>query len=244
MVTALLDLRRARQRRSTLAVLSGLALALPVLAKAAPRWEPWLAPSTALPAVLGGVAVAVSAAAAVWSGKSAKWTEADTVAWAVSLSALASVGALGAAPVTVGMVLHGVALLLVGLRVPPMRMLLIASATVLLGTLVRAAATHGAPTVLAYALFTTTVLAGHLLVARAAHSIVVLLAEREAILGDRRDRLFRHRERTVTGPTSQRPARASSEERTSEPASPPTTAGTASSSGCAAASTRSAATRA
>ncbi len=198
MVTVLLDLRRARQRRWPLAVLSALALALPLLARAAPRWEPWLVPPSVFPILLAGLSLAFAAAAAVWSGRSTRWALADDLMWTFSLAALGCLGALGAAPVTLGMVLHGVALLLLALRVPPPRMMVVAGVTVMLGTVVRAATGNGASPVLAHALVSSLMLLSHTLLARGTHSLAWVLSEREALLNDRRERPARHRERTTS----------------------------------------------
>ena len=195
MTTVLLDLRRARQRRWPLAVLSLLALCLPLLARAAPRAEPWLLPPSVFTILLAGLSLACAAAAAVWSGRSSRWALPDDLTWTLSLAALAALGALGAAPVTVGMFLHGVALLLLALRVPPPRMMIVAGATVMLGTVVRAASGHSAAALVAYALVSTLLLLAHTLLARATHSLAWVLSERESLLNDRRERPARHRER-------------------------------------------------
>jgi signal transduction histidine kinase len=195
MVTVLLDLRRARQRRWVLAVLSAIGLGLPLLARAAPRWEPWLLHPSVFHILLAGLSLACTAAAAVWSGRSSRWTLVDDLMWTVALVALGAVGALGAAPVTVGMVLQGAALLLLALRVPPVRMVIAAVVTVLFATVVRAIAGRTGGPVLAHALFSTVLLAAHVLLARATHSLAWVLAEREALLNERRERPARHRER-------------------------------------------------
>lgn len=202
MVTVLLDLRRARQRRWPLAALSALALALPLLARAAPRWEPWLVPPSVFPILLAGLSLAFAAAASVWSDRSTRWALADDLMWTFSLAALGCLGGLGAAPVTVGAFLHGVALLLLALRVPPPRMMVVAGVTVMLGTVVRAATGHGAAPVLAHALVSSLMLLAHTLLARATHSLAWVLSEREALLNDRRERPARHRERTTSSGTS------------------------------------------
>ncbi|MDO9017336.1 MAG: hypothetical protein Q8S73_22225 [Deltaproteobacteria bacterium] len=195
MVTVLLDLRRARQRRWVLAVLSAIGLSLPLLARAAPRWEPWLLRPSVFHILLAGLPLASTAAAAVWSGRSSRWTLVDDLMWTVALVSLGAIGALGAAPVTAGMVLQGAALLLLALRVPPVRMVVAAVVTVLFATVVRAIAGRTGGPVLAHALFSTVLLAAHVLLARATHSLAWVLAEREALLNDRRERPARHRER-------------------------------------------------
>lgn len=195
MVTVLLDLRRARQRRWVLAVLSAIGLSLPLLARAAPRWEPWLLRPSVFHILLAGLSLASTAAAAVWSGRSSRWTLVDDLMWTGALVVLGCVGALGAAPVTVGMVLQGAALLLLALRVPPVRMVVAAVVTVLFATVVRAVAGRTGGPVLAHALFSTVLLAAHVLLARATHSLAWVLAEREALLNERRERPARHRER-------------------------------------------------
>jgi hypothetical protein len=195
MVTVLLDLRRARQRRWVLAVLSAIGLSLPLLARAAPRWEPWLLHPSVFHILLAGLSLASTAAAAVWSGRSSRWTLVDDLMWTLALVALGAVGALGAAPVTAGMVLHGAALLLLALRVPPVRMVVAAVVTVLFATVVRAIASRTGGPVLAHALFSTVLLPAHVLLARATHSLAWVLAEREALVNERRERPARHRER-------------------------------------------------
>ncbi len=202
MTTVLLDPRRARQRRWPLAVLSLLALCLPLLARAAPRGEPWLLPPSVFTILLAGLSLACAAAAAVWSGRSYQWSLADDVTWTFSLAALASLGALGAAPVTVGMFLHGVALLLLALRMPPPRMMIGTGITLMLGTVVRAASGHDTAAVVAYALFTTLMLLSHSLLARAMHALVWVLSERESLLSERRERPARHRDRGSSPPVS------------------------------------------
>lgn len=197
MVTVLLDLRRARQRRWPLAVLCALALGLPLLvARFAPRGEPWFLHPSVFSILLGGLSLAFAAAAAVWSGRSSRWTRGDSIMWPLALVALAWLGALGAAPVTFGMALHGVALLLLALRVPPPRMMIVALGSVLLGALVRVAAGRGVAPVLAYGVFSGLLFFAHMLLASATHSLAWVLAEREGLLNDRRERPARHRERT------------------------------------------------
>ena len=198
MVTVLLDLRRARQRRWALALLSALALLLPLLARAAPRWEPWLVPPSVFSILLAGLSLAFAASASVWSGRSTRWARADTLMWTISLGVLGVLGALGAAPMTVGMFLHGIALLLLALRVPPAHMMFLAGASVMLGTVVRAATAHDASAVLAYALVSVLMLVAHMVLAHATHSLLWVLSEREALINDRRERPARHRERTTS----------------------------------------------
>ena len=198
MLTVLLDLRRARQRRWPLAALAALGLCLPLLARAAPRWEPWLIRPSVFPILLAGLSLAVTAAAAAWSGRSSRWSRADDVMWSSSLAALGALGALGAAPVTAGMFLHGVALLMLGLRVPTLRMMGVAAASVLLGALVRAATGQGPGPVLAYALVAALLLLAHTMLAHATRSLAWVLSEREALLNERTDRPSRHRDRAAS----------------------------------------------
>jgi two-component system sensor histidine kinase DesK len=195
MVTVLLDLRRIRQRRWPLAALTLLGLAVPLLALRFPAWEPWLVRPSVFSILLAGLALACAAAASVWSGRSARWLRADDAMWSAALAALACLGALGRAPVTAGLALHGVALLLLALRMPTPVMMIVACLSVMLGTLVRAASGYGAAPVLAYALVSTLLLLAHTLLARATHSLNWALAEREALINDRRERPARHRER-------------------------------------------------
>jgi signal transduction histidine kinase len=95
------------------------------------------------------------------------------------------------------------------LRVPKRWMVGVAGATVVFGALLRALSSHGLGAVGAYLLVSTLMLFAHTLLARATHTIVVLLSEREALLNDRRERAPRHRERTSSpGAASSGSARA------------------------------------
>ncbi|MDB4928404.1 MAG: hypothetical protein JWM10_888, partial [Myxococcaceae bacterium] len=196
MVMVPLDLRRIRQRRWPLAALAGLGLALPLLALWWPRATPWLVRPSVFSILLAGLAFACAAAASVWSGRSARWLRADDAMWTCALAALACLGALGEAPVTAGLALHGAALLLLALRMPTLRMMIVAVLSVALGTIVRAAAGRGAAPVFSYALVSALLLFAHALLARATHSLNWALAEREALINERRERPARHRERT------------------------------------------------
>lgn len=167
---------------------------LPLLARIAPRLEDWLVRPTALASAIGGLAFAASAAGAVRAGRSSRWWGADTWTWGLSLVALASLGALGKAPVTAGLVLYGVAMVLVALRVPTPRTMIAAAAAALVGVVVRAVASPGAT--LPYGVVVALMVLAHAYLARATHSLAMLLAEREALLNDRRERPARHRERT------------------------------------------------
>jgi signal transduction histidine kinase len=193
MVTVLLDLRRIRQRRWPLAALTALGLALPLVALRVPAWQDWLVHPSVATILIAGLSLACAAAASVWSGRSARWLRADDAMWSAALAALACLGALGRAPVTAGLALHGVALLLL---VPTLPMMVAAVLSVTLGTLVRAYDAHAPAPVLAYALVSSLLLFAHVLLARATHSLNWALAEREALINDRRERPSRHRERT------------------------------------------------
>lgn len=178
-------------------MLAGLGALLPLAARVFPRLEPWLVRPTALPSLLGGLAFAAAAAGVVWSGRSARWSKVDTGTWSLAFVSLASLGAVGSAPVTVGMFLYGVAVLLAALRVPAWPTMIAAGVAALAGTVVRAVASQGSPTaVVSYAMVVVPLVLAHMYLASATHYLVVVLSEREALLADRRDRPSRHRERT------------------------------------------------
>ncbi len=186
MLSVLLDVRRARQRRLTLVGLSTCALALPFVAWLAPRLAPVLAPPAVLPVALGAVALVASTGAAAWAGREAHWTLADDLAWSFCLVAFAVLGGLGAAPVTLAMLLYGAASILLAVRVPPTRLVLVAALSAPLAPLARFAS--GAPLVVIQAaiLVSTLVLLAHVMLARATHALAYVLAEREALLAERR----------------------------------------------------------
>lgn len=194
MLPVLLDVRRARQRRLTLVSMSLCALALPFAAWLVPALGPALAPATVFPALLGVVAVVGSSAAAAWAGRQAHWTLADDLAWSLCLVVFSVLGAMGTAPVTVAMVLYGAASVALAVRVPPTRLVLVATLTAPLAVLVRAASGAHATVVQALVFFNAMVLLAHVNLARATHALAYVLAEREALLTERRT-LARPRER-------------------------------------------------
>ncbi len=175
-------------------MLSGLGAMLPLLAKVWPGLEDWLVRPTAFASIVGGLAFAASAAGAVWSGRSSRWSWVDTWTWGLSLVSLAWLGALGRAPVTVGLFLYGLAMVLAALRVPTPRTMVAAASAALVGVVVRAVVWRGAT--LPYALVVTLMVIAHVFLASATHYLAMLLSEREALLNDRRERPARHRERT------------------------------------------------
>ncbi len=175
-------------------MLSGLGAMLPLIAKVFPRLEDWLVQPTAWPSLLGGLAFAASAAGTASEGRSSRWSLGDTFTWSLSLVSFAWLGALGKAPVTVGLFLYGVAMVLCALRVPTPRTMIMAAVAGLSGLVVRALASRG-PT-LPYGLVVALMVMAHAWLARATHSLALLLAEREALLNDRRERPRPHRERT------------------------------------------------
>ena len=184
--SVLLDVRRARQRRWTLVVLSGCALALPVVAWALPHLGRYLCPPTLASALLAGASLVASSAAAAWAGREAHWTVADTVAWLVSLVSLALLAGLGAAPITLGAVLYGLAAMSLAVRVPPTRLVAITLLSGLLGPLLRIATGSPADAVVALAYVCVLIVSAHVAAARATHSLAYVLAEREALLAERR----------------------------------------------------------
>jgi hypothetical protein len=194
MGSLLLDVRRARQRRLSLVVLAGLALAMPFVALTVPRLAALCGPARPAAVAFAALAVAAAAAAAAWAGREPQWTLADDAAWSLALVSLATVGYLGAAPVTAGMLLHAAAGVLLAVRVPPARMLLAAVVSAALGVIVRAASGASAPLVQSALLFAASGVLALVTVARATHALAFVLAEREALLTERRS-LVRTRER-------------------------------------------------
>jgi hypothetical protein len=186
MLSVLLDVRRARQRRLTLVALAACALALPFAAWMAPRLAPVLAPPQVFPVVLGALALVSSTAAAAWAGREAHWTLADDIAWSISLAAFAVLGGLGTAPVTLAMLVYGAASILLAVRVPPTRLVLVAALSAPLTPLARLASGASITLVQASILVSTLVLLAHVMLARAAHALAYVLAEREALLAERR----------------------------------------------------------
>lgn len=180
-------------------MLAGLGVILPLLARLFPRLEDWLVHPGAGPSLIGGLAFAAATAGAVWSGRSARWSNVDNGTWSLTFASLAWLGALGRAPVTAGMFLYGVAMLLAALRVPGRPTMIAAGAAALFGTLVRAYVSRGsASAVASYAMVVAPLALAHAYLASATHYLVVVLSEREALLNDRRERPARHRERTST----------------------------------------------
>ncbi len=195
MLSVLLDVRRARQRRLTLVALSVCALALPFAAWLAPRLASVMAPAEVFSVTLGALAVIASTAAAAWAGREAHWTLADDIAWSVSLASFAVLGGLGAAPVTLAMVIYGTASILLAVRVPPTRLVLVAALSAPLTPLARLASGASVSLVQASILVSTLVLLAHVMLARATHALAYVLAERESLLAERRS-LTRPREAT------------------------------------------------
>lgn len=205
--SVLLDVRRARQRRWTLVVLAACALTLPMLSWALPRIGRYLCPASLSAALLAGATLVASSAAAAWAGKEAHWTLADDLAWMISLASLAMLGGLGTAPVTVATLLYGLASVALAVRVPPTRLVAAAVTSTLLGPLARMAAGGSGDAVVSLVLVSGIIGAAHVAAARATHSLAYVLAEREALLTERR---AASRSRTQTPATStSRPQRVS-----------------------------------
>ncbi len=188
MLSVLLDVRRARQRRLTLVALSGASLALPLLAWALPRLAPLLAPPGLLAVSLGAIAVVSSTACAAWAGREAHWSLADDVGWSLSLASFALMAGLGTAPVTLAMLIYGTAAILLAVRVPPTRLVLVTALSAPLAPLARLASQAPIPSVQAAILVSTLVLLAHVMLARATHALAYVLAEREALLTEQRSR--------------------------------------------------------
>jgi hypothetical protein len=186
MLSVLLDVRRARQRRLSLVSLAVCALALPFFASALPHVAPILAPPTTTTVLLAAASVVASSGAAAWAGREAHWTLADDIAWTLSLTALAILSALGTAPITLAALLYGAAAIALAVRVPPSRLVLVAGLTAPLGPLVRLLTNAPVSALQSSILTSALVLLAHVTVARATHALAYVLAERESLLADRR----------------------------------------------------------
>ncbi|MBL8605337.1 MAG: hypothetical protein JNK72_25625 [Myxococcales bacterium] len=182
-VSVLLDVRKARQRRWSLVVLTASAVVLPFFSGLLPRWAQYFSPATVGAVLLPGLPALFAAGAAAWVGQEGRWALADDIAWLLCLVALAVLSAMSAAPFGVAMVLYGVAMVLLATRVPPPRVVLLAGLSAPLAVLTRAVSHQPVlPTALAVGLITFA----HVTLARATHSLVFVLAEREALLQERR----------------------------------------------------------
>jgi signal transduction histidine kinase len=195
MVSVLLDVRRARQRRTTLVALSVAGLALPIVALLAPAARVLLATPSPIALVLSGGAVLAASVAAVTSGREAHWSTADDVAWALGLVALAVSAGVSQGPVPAALVLHALAVVLLGVRVPPGRMIVAASLSAMLPMLLRVLLRR--PVTEVAAALGVSVLSQTALtfLARATHSLAYVLAERENLLAERKGAAARARER-------------------------------------------------
>ncbi|MBI5513059.1 MAG: hypothetical protein HY909_04780 [Deltaproteobacteria bacterium] len=221
-LSALLDVRRTRPRRSTLVLLALAALVLPLLARLAPSTARYLCPPGLVSALLGAW-VLVAAAAARWTaGQDPHWTLADDLSWVIALTAFGLLGALGGAPVTVPTVLHGLTALLLAVRVPPGRVLVAGAATAALGPLTRRVAGFSGDQLwpLVFVSAFVVVLLG--CAAWLASALAYVLSERDSLTRERR---ARPRPASV-GAVAEAPPedeRASSrEETTPVPEAPPT----------------------
>ncbi len=167
-------------------VIAGCALALPLLAWALPRAARYLCPASLSAALLAGSSLVAASGAAAWAGREAHWTAADDVAWVVALASLGLLGGIGSAPITVATLLFGLAAMALAVRVPPTRLVAAACAATVLGPLARLAAGAGTESVVSLTLVSALIGAAHVAAARATHSLAYVLAEREALLTERR----------------------------------------------------------
>jgi len=188
MVSVLLDVRRARQRRWSLAALCALGVALPFLARLAPRAGALLAPAAITSVLLAGVPGLCAAAVAAWVGNEARWRFADDIAWMVALIGLGTLAGTAASPFSAAMAVFVMALALLAVRVPPPRLMVAALLSALLPALVRALLGAPGVTVGAMALATACAAFVHVTLGRATHSLAYVLSEREALLSERRAR--------------------------------------------------------
>lgn len=195
MVSVLLDVRRARQRRTTLVALALTGLALPIVAGFVPAARPLLAAPSAAAILLAGASTLAACVAAVWSGREAHWALADDIAWALALTTFGVLAGVTPSPLPAALALHAVAVVLLGVRVPPGRMIVAAALSTLLPVLIRAGLRRP-PMDLAAALWVSVIaLVAHVFLARATHSLAYVLAERESLLAERKGAAARARER-------------------------------------------------
>lgn len=198
MVSVLLDVRRARQRRTTLVLLTVAGLVLPFVAWLAPTTRPYLATPSSVGVVLAGLAVLASCVAAMWSGREPQWTLPDDIAWAFALLTLGLLAGASASAVPAILALHALALVLLGVRVPPGRMIVVASLSAALPFLMRLVMRRPLGDVAAALLVSAVAQTAHSYLARATHSLAYLLAERENLLAERKGVVSRARERLKT----------------------------------------------
>lgn len=188
MVSVLLDVRRARQRRWALPALCAVAVALPFLARLAPRAAPLLAPPTITSVLLAGVPGLCAAAVAAWVGREARWSLADDIAWAVAFLGLGALAGTAGSAFTAAMTVYVLALVLLAVRVPPPRLMVAAVLSTLLPVLVWALTGASALTVGSLGLAAVCAAFVHVTLGRATHSLAFVLSEREALLTERRAR--------------------------------------------------------
>jgi len=188
MVSVLLDVRQARQRRWALPALCAVAVALPFLARLAPRAAPLLAPPSITSVLLAGVPGLCASAVAAWVGRESRWSLPDDVAWVVCLIGLGVLAGTAGASFTASMAIFVFALVLLGVRVPPPRLMVAAVLSCLLPSLVWALSGGTALAVGALGLAASCGALVHVTLGRATHSLAYVLAEREALLSERRAR--------------------------------------------------------
>lgn len=195
MVSVLLDVRRARQRRTTLVLLTAAGLALPIIAWSAPSLRALLATPSSVGVVMAGLSVLLACVSAVWSGREAQWTLTDDIAWAFALLTFALLGGVSATAMPAILALHGLAVVLLGVRVPPGRMIVVAGLSATLPVLLRVVLRRPVGDVLAAVWVVAVAQTAHVFLARATHSLAYLLAERETLLAERKGIATRARER-------------------------------------------------
>jgi hypothetical protein len=171
-----------------LLVLALLALTLPVLARVAPATARYLCPP-GLVSLLLGAWVLVAAGAARWTaGDDPHWTLADDLSWVIALTAFGLLGALGAAPVTVPTILHGITALLLVVRVPPWRVVVAGAATAALGPLTRRVAGFSGDQLWPLVFVSAFVVLLLGCTAWLASALAYVLSERDALTRERRSR--------------------------------------------------------
>lgn len=186
MLSVLLDVRRARQRRWTLVALTACALASSGLSRAIAPLAKYTGSPSVLGALLAGASLVAAVSAAFWSKREAHWTFADDLAWLIALPSLSMLAALATAPLSLPALLFALTAVSLAVRVPPGRLVAATAASCLVAPLARAALKFSPDSSLTLALFSTVVLVAHVTLARATHALAYVLAEREALLQEKR----------------------------------------------------------
>jgi hypothetical protein len=203
------DARRPRLARAPLVDLNLAALGAVVVARLAPRSEPWLGPPRGPLLLLVLASFAVGSIAFVRGPRRGRWSLLDDAAWALLLVSTAAMAGASSAPLGLQTAVHAAALIALATRDPSDLLMVVAGASAALGPLVRAAssATPVAPVAIASS------------IAMLAFMFVVSLTRRLIRAIADRNALVQELARVARTPMSP-PAPARRERRTSLPPTP------------------------